>query len=145
MSWLSATIRFFAGIKYNHVGVVVLIWGKPFILEAVGKGIIATIYYRRVHGKDIKISRPNRKIDEKEFAVEAVSYLSTKYDVLGLIFYQLIYTLTGKWLGGNESNENKRMYCYEYVALLNKEDYPSWYKVNTKEFLYGSWHKEIEK
>ena len=139
-SYLSTAIRIVANIEYNHVGVIILIWDMPFVIEAVGKGIVAVPYEKRVKGKSIKIVRPYRTIEEKEYATEAVSYLSTKYDIVGLLIHQLVYAITGKWIGAGKEREKKKLYCYEYVALLNSEDCPEWHKVIPKEFLQANWH-----
>ena len=142
-TYLSVAIQKVANIEYNHVGVIVLIWDRPFVLEAVGKGIIAIPYEKRILNKMIKIVRPYRVINEKEYATEAISYLSTKYDVIGLLVHQLVYAITGKWIGAGKEREKKRLYCYEYAALLNAKDYPNWYKVVPKDFLKSDWHYTI--
>lgn len=144
-SWLSTAIRLIANIEYNHVGLIILIWDRIFVLEALGKGIILTPYEKRINNKKIKITRPYREINEKEYATEAMSYLSTKYDYAGLLFHQLIYMITKKWIGGSENKEIKRFYCYEFVAFMNKKDYPNWHKVNSLEILYADWHELIYK
>lgn len=147
MSWLSAIIRFFADIKYNHVGIVVFVWDVPMLYEAVGRGIISTKFVDRVNDKDILISRPIPHIVEAEYARLASSFLGhTPYDVIGLIWHQLVLHVTGKWIGStNKDKAKKRFYCYEYVAFMNADSYEKWYEVKPKEFLKASWHREIFK
>lgn len=142
-SWLSTLIRFFAKIKYNHVGVIILIWGEPFVIEALGKGIVATPLSKRIIGKKIRICRPFRNINEKLFAQKTVSYLSTKYDFIGLLFYQLVLNLTGHWIGGGSKNQERRLYCYEFVALMHKADCTNWYSMLPKDLLNAKWHEII--
>ncbi len=144
MSWLSVAIRWAARIKYNHVGVVVENWGQPFINEALANGIVSQPYSTRVKGKQIMVVRPKRPIEEEAYAKEANCLLGIPYDVKGLIWDQLIFQITGKWSGQGEHEAKDRLYCYEYAALMNKEDYPDWWKVDPKSFLNGNWHYEIK-
>jgi hypothetical protein len=117
-SWLAYAIRKIAKIDYNHTGVLVRVWDEPFIIEALGRGILTSPLEKRIDSKDIRICRPNRDIDESVYAKKAVSFLSTKYDIIGLIFHQLIWNLFSIWIGAKKAEAKKRMYCYEYVALM---------------------------
>lgn len=144
-TWLAYIIRKVAKIDYNHVGVLVRVWDEPFIIEALGRGILASPLEKRISGdeRDVKIQRPVRDINESDYAKKAVSFLSTKYDVIGLIFHQLIWNLFSIWIGAKKAEAKKRMYCYEFAALMNEEDYTTWYKVIPKEFLEAQWHDTV--
>ena len=111
ISYLSASIRFFASIKYNHAGIIIKNWDVPFVNEAVGRGVISMPYIDRKADK-IKILRPAFDINEKELAQKANSALGkTPYDFSGLLFWQLLFqtrirqgqkndcTVTNMWHG----------------------------------------------
>lgn len=137
ISWLSAAIRFFAKIEYNHVGVIVSVWEEPMVLEAVGRGITMTPLSVRLKKNDTIIKRPIKQIIEDEFAVEACDFAGhTRYDIIGLIWHQLVWNVCGIWIGpDNEDKATKSFYCYEYAAYLHRDLFPNWIKVNPKEFL----------
>ena len=135
MSWLSTMIRLVAGIKYNHVGIIVF-WGKtPMVLEAIGRGIVPTALDIRFRASDCKIVRPKKVA--KHFVDKAVSYAGhTKYDVFGLIWHQLIWNITGYrlWIGRQRPDTaDKSLYCYEYAALMEGDK--DWWMVKPKEYL----------
>lgn len=54
-TWISALVRLFATIEYNHVGIVVLNWDMPMVNEAVGRGVISTPLNADWHKELIKI------------------------------------------------------------------------------------------
>jgi hypothetical protein len=132
MSWLSALIRLFTKSYYNHVGVVVCNWGVPFLNEAIEIGVTPIMLSERINGSDIRVIRPKSPImDEKTFAMQANSKLGrTGYDFKGLLFYQLIYQLTGHWLGHTDAGHaDRRMYCAEYGAWMYKNIFKDWWEV----------------
>lgn len=135
MSWLAAIIRKFIKFPYNHVGIIVNNWDKPFLNESNDKGVNSTVALDRLKDRKIKILRPKDIINEREIAIKANSRLGiTKYDVLGLIFYQLIYKLTGKWVASSRTNNTERlMYCSEYAAWVYSTEFTEWYKVDPKD------------
>lgn len=119
LTWVTPIIRFLTKNYYNHVGVVVSNWEVPFINEAIETGVITIPLKDRLNGKDIKVLRHESGLikSEKEFAVKANGKLGhTGYDFSGLLFYQLIFQLTGCWLGHTGKHAEDRMYCGEYVA-----------------------------
>ena len=103
---------------YNHVGVVVRNWDVPCLNEAVETGVNAVPLSDRLKKSDVKILRPKIVyMDERQMAVRANSKIGhTGYDFSGLLFYQLIYQLTGHWLGHTGVHAEGRMYCGEYAA-----------------------------
>jgi hypothetical protein len=142
MSWLSGLIRVFTKCRYNHVGVVVENWGVPFLNEALASGIINTPLKDRLDGRLIRVIRPINTIDEYLFAIKANDKLGkTPYDFSGLLWFQLIYQLTGHWLGHTGDHADKRMYCGEYVAYMYSDIFERWWQTapsdihKSKEFL----------
>lgn len=135
MSWLSVAIRFFTKSYYNHIGVVVVNWGVPFLNEAIETGIITIPLTERLDGRAIRVIRPKKAIDEKSFAVKANSKLGhTGYDFSGLIIYQLIFQMTGHWLGHTDAGgADKRMYCGEYAAWNYPKYFPKWWQTAPSE------------
>lgn len=141
-TWLSALIRLFADIKYNHVGIVVENWEVPFINEAVFKGVIPIEAKSRLKGKHVRIAEVETDMLERQIAVRANSKLGrTGYDFSGLLFHQLILQLFGVWIGRKGEKAGKKMYCYEYVAWIYEEYFPEWWSINPK-FIWG--HPEVK-
>lgn len=153
-TYLSAAIRFFAGTKYNHAGVVVRNWGKAMLNEAQAVGIITEPCATRLKGCYIKVMR---RIDinerpEKYYAVRANQMLgNTKYDFAGTLWHQLIYNISYKitgvkrWFGKTGKEAENRMYCYEYAAWLHSDLFPEWWKVELHLMRYDSRFKTIFK
>lgn len=141
MSWLSGLIRFFTKCRYNHVGVVVLNWGVPFLNEAIETGVLPIPVKDRISGKEIRIIRAFAQIEERPLAIKANDKLGrTGYDFSGLLWFQLIYQLTGRWTGHTGDHADKRMYCGEYAAWLFPAIFPRWWQTapsdihNSKDF-----------
>ena len=134
MRYISAAIRFFTKCKYNHSAIIIECWDKVMVAEAKSKGISITPY--EDWAKDLKISIQRQKLvySRKKLAQTAMSKQGyTGYDFSGTLFYQLIYQLTGHWLGAKDKKRaEKRMYCSEYVAWIWNEVinlYPDFYKI----------------
>lgn len=129
LSWLSALIRFFTKSYYNHVGVVVRNWDVPFINEAVETGVHAVPLVDRIGSHQIRVIRPIKGVDERTFAVRANSKIGhTGYDFSGLLFYQLIFQLTGHWLGHTGVHAEGVMYCGEYAGFCHAEYFHNYWK-----------------
>lgn len=121
LTWITPIIRFLTKSYYNHVGVVVCNWGVPFLNEAIETGVITIPLKDRLSGKNIRVIRHGSGgvKSERGFAIEANDKLGhTGYDFSGLLFYQLIFQLTGCWFGHTGKHAEDRMYCGEYVAYL---------------------------
>lgn len=135
MSWLSAAIRLFAKIKYNHVGIIIEIDKCLFVLEAIGRGIIPTPLEYRYDKSDCIIVRPKKV--SKTFRKDALSYVGyTKYDLMGLLVHQAVWTASGYriWIGKKGPKEAKKtLYCYEYSSLMEGDK--DWWMVKPKEYL----------
>jgi hypothetical protein len=137
MSWLSYAIRRFAKLKYNHIGVIVWVWGRPMVFESLEHGFVSISLHDKLSKRSgdsiIILRRIDKVINEEEFAKAATDLLGvTKYDVKGLIWDQLKLSITGKWKSNiTEEDAKKRMYCYESMAYLNRDTktFKEWWKV----------------
>src|SRR3990167_3222306 len=115
LSWLSAAIRYFAKIKYNHTGIIFKMEGIPFIFEAVGRGVICTEANYRLSGKITLVRTPRVPPAIREFRRAVSKAGHTKYDFVGLLFYQLFFQIFHIWIGSNNKNKaDDRFYCYEF-------------------------------
>ena len=131
MSWLSSLIRVITKDKYSHSAIAVEIWGRIFICEALAKGIVMKPIEEWPQGDMIAVSRPNFSFDKKAFNIKALSKVgNTGYDYSSLIFYQLIYQITGKWMGWTSATvrATNKFYCSEFVGWLYDSIFPDWYK-----------------
>jgi hypothetical protein len=135
MTWLAKLIQWIAGITHNHVGVVVVEDnGQTYIYEAVKEGIVVRPLWLRIHNRDIMIRRPKKESSwVKHRAKNAVG---TKYDFAGLLWFQLLYAIFGRWFGYKGDKAGSRFYCYEFAAYVH--DYPNWQMVKPKEFINSS-------
>jgi len=74
----------------------------------------------------------NEEVNKELITKRAESKLGTKYDFLSLLFFQLIYNLTGKWWGLRREKAIKRLYCFEYTAWIFNFD--NWWKMSPQDF-----------
>lgn len=138
MTWLATLIRFFAKIKYNHVGVII----DNDIYEAIGSGVVRRPFRARLIGRKVKINRKKQPAKAYELRQLAYDCLGRKYDFAGLFWFQLWFQLFKKWIGfKSQEKAARRFYCYEFAAYVNQE--PDWWKVNPKEFLNSKKYIEI--
>lgn len=133
-TWLSALIRLFTGAKYNHWALIVNNWGVPFVNEAKAKGITTSMAVCALSKKKVVILKPKDEFPEHNIARKTNSKLGTTgYDFSSLLFFQLIYQLTGWWIGRvKKEKAEKRMYCTEYVGYVYDMYFPEWWKTDPK-------------
>ena len=137
--WLSRAIRYFMN-KYrkklglpnrelfSHAAMVISIWGKLYVAEAIGNGITIRPYdvtYANKKNK-IKILTPKKAYTKKEqdnISTIAVAYAlePTRYDFFNFLFQiDMIRKQTKysdkKWAGPVGKKAEKRLYCTEAVA-----------------------------
>lgn len=146
MSWLSALIRFFARIKYNHVGIIAYddVTGELCVFEAVAKGITSTSFAQRIKNRKILIRRPRYylKKDDAYYFDVCNSNKNKKYDKAGLLWEQLWLQLFGRWIGTtNEEKAKQKFYCYEFAAYVSGEE--NWYQINPQTFLTSTDYRTI--
>jgi len=51
LTWLGPIIRKIAKIEYNHVGVIVELYNKPFVFEAIDKGFLPMSFEEKIKDK----------------------------------------------------------------------------------------------
>lgn len=135
ITYLSAAIRFFTGVEYNHAAVVVSSWGVPMINEAIGKGIIQRPLAEHLerHKSKIFVLRPTAPLEESAFCIHANSALGRSYDTTALVFHHLWYRLTKRWTGSTREKAEKKMVCSEYVAWCHRLE--NWWLYSSAELL----------
>jgi hypothetical protein len=52
LTWLGPIIRKIAKIEYNHVGVIVELYNKPFVFEAIDKGFLPMSFEEKIKDKE---------------------------------------------------------------------------------------------
>lgn len=129
-TWMAPPIRYFTKEKYTHSAIVVEIWGRFFVAEALASGIIMRPLKEFPDGMDVLISRPEFDRDISTISMKALSKVGhTGFDYSSLIFHQLFYKLTGKWIGWTKSSTraSDKFYCSEYVAWIYNFYFPEWH------------------
>lgn len=137
VSILGPIIRSVAKVPYNHVGVIVNVWGIPMVYESVGRGFIATPLADRIKDKtyikDFAYYQPLYDFNHITLAREATELLGkTPYDFKGLTYKQFMWNLFGVWVGStDEEKAKKSMYCYESMAYLHRrcKTFKVWFQV----------------
>ena len=134
--FLPRAIQFFQRNKYNHAGLVVEVWGKLFILEAVAEGVVLNTIEDSFKGSKQIVMRPNFDVAaNKQFSNFAVELTEDrKYDYAALFWHQLIYKITGRrrWVG-RQHTAGEKLYCSELCAYVYNQLYglfPKWYKTS---------------
>lgn len=132
--FMSKAIRFFTKTNFSHAGVIVMNWDTPFINEALGKGLTASPFLDAYKGHYIRISRPDYKFIEKDFATKANSKIGiTGYDFSSLLWYQAVFQITGHWYGHSENFSTDKFYCTEYVGWMHEPIFSQWWTTSPKE------------
>lgn len=130
-SWLSVMIRKISRSTWSHSAVVVDIWGRAFICEALATGIVIRPIEEWGDGAVVCVSRPKVPIDKEEFSCKAMSKVGhTGYDYSSLLWYQLLYQITGRWYGHTTASKKtaKKLYCSEYASWLFEPYFKDWFK-----------------
>ena len=111
---------------YNHVAVVVELWGTLWIAEASEKGVrvfkYPDDYIRRQNVKVMQFKKPLTEQEQRKFSEVAIKYSlhPTRYDLVNF-WYQMIFILTGKWKGKVNEASRERLYCSEFAAVVMDE------------------------
>jgi len=133
-SFLARGIQFFMNIYrskkglpkrklYNHVAVVIDLYGQQYIAEAVAKGVqVIPNASNYVASQDCKVLtwvKPLTAKEKAELSRAAAKYAleNHRYDMLNFP-YQIRYIFTGKWRGPTGDKANRRIYCSELAAIL---------------------------
>jgi hypothetical protein len=114
--WLLAKlIQFFDRNYYHHCA----IYFNGLIHEADADGVVISSL-ERYSGDEILILRAVKPLTRQESVLlmrMAEMCLGSKYDYWGTLFFQLIYRLTGVWLGKTHNRANKKLFCSEHCIL----------------------------
>lgn len=133
-SFLAKGIQFFMNIYrskqdlakrklYNHVAVVIDLYGQKYIAEAVAKGVqVIPDADKYVATRDCTVLtwvNPLTAKEKAELSREAAKYALEihRYDVLNFP-YQIKYIMTGKWRGPTGDKAERRIYCSELAAIV---------------------------
>lgn len=148
-TYLSAIIRFFTGF-YNHTDVIVKIYGKLYVLGAVGRGVILISFDKwiRMHHRVFVIAKADRNYSE----TEVLRHSGKKYDLKTLLFTQPIYILSrwfikflfkyfqikinnndGFWIGKKGIVSERKVVCSELAALIRH--YKNSHKITTMDIV----------
>ena len=116
---------------YNHIAMVVMVSGKPFIAEAIGSGFgRLTSAKCWVKNRIIAIRRPKFEFSRKQFNADTIgtAYESPKYDYKGTFYEQALYQLFGYKKNKSEVEGDKKLYCSEAYARFMNKQLPSLYE-----------------
>jgi uncharacterized protein YycO len=135
LTLVSWCIRKVLGTWYNHIGVYVELFDSPFVAESTLGGVKVTPYKEWAKDYEIAVKR-NPKLS-RQFTKRLMRYQGhTPYDTWSLVWDQLILQLTGKWVGKKKEAAKDKLYCSEYYALCDVENFPEWWKT-TPEDIYN--------
>jgi hypothetical protein len=133
---LSRLIRFFQKSPYHHAGLVIELWGEIFVAESDSHGLTVNRIKDSIKGYTNIVLQPKFEYDPIKINKFVVPILGKhKYDSMSLLFYQLVYLITGKWIGRKDEHASKRLYCSEFVAYVfyNLNNiFEDWYKTNPR-------------
>lgn len=134
LRYVSWAIRKVLKTWYNHIAIVVFVWGKPYVAESTSGGVKITPLDKWVRDYQLIIKRPKTILSESRIAQRIMRYQGfTGYDYISLVWYQVLLQITGKWHGKKRDAADDKLYCSEYVALVYKEDWIEWWKVTPRD------------
>ena len=111
---------------YNHVAIVVELWGTLWIAESSVKGVrvfkYPDDYIRRQDVKVMQFKQPLSEYEQKKFSAVAIKYSlhPTRYDLMNF-WHQIIFILTGQWKGKVNELSREKLYCSEFAAVVMDE------------------------
>lgn len=153
-TYLSAGIRYFTGY-WNHTDVIVKLYGKIYVLGAVGRGVVLLPFDKwvRLHSRYFLICKSDKNYSESK----VLRHSGKKYDLKTLLFTQPIYILSrwlfsfifkyfkrkinnndGLWLGEKGIVSERKVVCSELYALIR--GYKDSYKTTTMDIVYKERH-----
>ncbi len=136
ISWLCGAIRKVTGSAWSHCAVVVELWGRLYVAEALATGIVVRPLADWPRDVAVCVMRPVGQVDVPDFCTRAMSKVGhTGYDYSSLLWYQLVYQLTGHWIGRTSASRKAadRLYCSEYVGWLYQTEFPRWWCASPKD------------
>lgn len=131
--YLSVLIRFFTKSWSGHTAMIIDIWSEKMVVESDGLNVRLLPYKEWAKDSLIIITRNElTEFQKRHLSIVAISKQGyTGYDFIGII-HQLIFQLSGQWIGRTGDNASKKMYCSEYIAWCYNEVlriYPNWFKI----------------
>lgn len=134
--FISKAIRYFLKCPYHHVGLVIEVYDELFVAESKRQGLSINRLNDSIKGSKIMVLKPKFDYNPVEIGKFVVPLLGKhRYDIMSLYIFQLIYILTGKWLGKKDEHASKRLYCSEFVAYVFHSLYNifhDWFKTHPK-------------
>jgi hypothetical protein len=124
---------------FNHVAMVIMVEGKPYIAEAKGSGTSKLeSALTRLECKKIAIRRPKFLLRTIQFNKDVISYSSrgVKYDFKGTFFEQAIFQLTGYSKKKSNIEGDEKLYCSEWYARVINLQKPDMYCNDSEEIPY---------
>lgn len=138
---LGKLIRFFTRSTVNHAGIVVELWGELFVAESEAKGFVLNRVADSIRGRDILVRRHLISVNTRSFAILIAGMVGKhRYDYFSLLFFQVVYAVTGKWIGKEDKHASKRLYCSEAVAYIYNKEISimrNWWEYTPKMLLKG--------
>ena len=139
--WISKIISFVTKSRHTHAGVFCYLWGELYVIEAEMHGIQITKWSDSKYAsgkhkeKGLILMKYKGEITytEKEIASFMLPMCGTRpYDYKGLID-QLVYQISGKWIGRKKEKATKRFYCSEFASYVHNHflgNIKNWWEIS---------------
>lgn len=137
--YLSCIIRFVTDSKVNHTSIILVEGDNIFVCESDPVSIRKLKHAVRMspwnewcQDKIIRVSRFEASYNIFQLEETIKKEIGKPYDVWSFSFWQVLYTLTGIWLGRTGKDAESAWYCSEYVAYIwNKISglYPKYWEI----------------
>lgn len=107
---------------FNHVSVVVDIWGHPHVVEAIAKGVVMRPVEQSIKSSFVKVKRFKEPLTIKEknkFSKAAIEIATshTGYNYFNFLWH-ILRIKFGKWFGLKGPKSQRRLYCSELAAVV---------------------------
>lgn len=134
-SWISKCIMFFTKSNITHSATFISIWGHDYIFDSQkdGTNLRPLEEWKKEFGYDVIVMRCPQLIDEREFALKALSLSGHTAYNFKLFAIRYPIKIIKSWITGKpvvmnrEADEDHTMICSESVAwehgLENPQDY----------------------
>lgn len=142
-TYVSALIRIFIKLHYNHCESIVEIDGSLYSFGALKDGYTKRTLEEMLAGKDVEdlaILRPKFTFDSYKFRSTAISFIGIKYNYIGTFFDQAILQVTNDkvWIGAKALNMAcRKLYCSEACAALyffcGVDSFKEYYRTSPKD------------
>lgn len=129
-TWLPSLIRYFADIEFNHI--IVQDSKKNTFTEAIADGVCITDEETLDLQDELCLYQYVNKIDYNKQVESLVKVIGNGYDFKELLWYQLVWNVTGKQFWGDK-DKNDKFICYSLASYVFLND--DYFKVKPKEFL----------